>query len=409
MAAWLQNGLTRSTVWFWFYLKLWQPFLRPGISRQRTYEALHRLFSDVLGLDFDTMDLITHSETSPCVSLSEGMGRRLADLIQKRFPRTDLSFLSNLDSSGDHVLYSLSRIRARFQLCCWDNILAPVGLQCAMRDILGYAQRSRCDEIAAWSFRGIHGDRLAMDCDFFDFLFGSGYSRNHPQHCDECMTERMLILLDSNLFLGQDCGHGANMTVFEAYLRALKKKDYALDVCQHFRRVASIGTADSHTKVFYFGSIASVDGDAIGTDNSVLVVTSALHDAVRVGCYEVVEYLVLTGFNVAVTDTNGKTALDIASQYLTMSGERSQWVQIGDLLISRYSHQLDGTLQLPLGWQKFDCFNGITGYRETSVGDNINSITFKVPKTGLLDARLLALAEREGEESDLQKYLFNPI
>jgi hypothetical protein len=50
-----------------------------------------------------------------------------------------------------------------------------------------------------------------VDDSYFDFIFGSGITGHHTEHDDSCMTERLLVLLDSDVFLGQNCGHGANM------------------------------------------------------------------------------------------------------------------------------------------------------------------------------------------------------
>jgi hypothetical protein len=101
-------------------------------------------------------------------------------------------------------------------------------------------------------------------------------------------------------------------SVFEAYLRSLRIKKSAISVCRHFRRLASMQDAGPECKLFYLGSLVSVDEDQIGGELSTTPQTTTLHDAVRVSCYEVVQYLIQMGFNVIATDENNQTATDLA-------------------------------------------------------------------------------------------------
>lgn len=205
-----QFALTAS-----FYLKTWLPILQPGVSKQRAYERFHRVFVDLLGRDPDDLDHVLHLDGNQCRQLSPTNAAKLKALIQKSSLGDKNRLFAKYSSSDEHVLYALARIRSRFLPCCWMNILADSGLEDTVASALDHVQRTRCDELAAWALRGkstAHEENyLDVDDSYFDFIFGSGITGHHTEHDDSCMTERLLVLLDSDVFLGQNCGHGANM------------------------------------------------------------------------------------------------------------------------------------------------------------------------------------------------------
>ena len=180
-------------------------------------------------------------------------------------------------------------------------------------------------------------------------------------------------------------------------------------LCQHFRRIASLHTATPDSKLFYTGSLTAPDSDItqpLARAELESNWTTSLHDAVRVGNYPVVEYLVRTGFIVTARDSNNKTASELAFELASPRAKRG-YREILDLL-SQHPSNSKLKLKLPLGWDEFEIEDGV-GFRETSVAHEIHPLTFKKPRVSLLQDRNLAIAEREVKGADNQTYILNPI
>ena len=135
--------------------------------------------------------------------------------------------------------------------------------------------------------------------------------------------------------------------------------------------------------------------------------TTSLHDAVRVGNYPVVEYLVRSGFVVTARDSDNKTATDIALELATPRSKRA-YREILDFL-SQHPSNSRLKLELPLGWDRFEVENGLSGFRETSIDHVVHPLTFQKPRASLLQDRKLVIAERQVKGFDNQTYTLNPI
>ena len=218
-----------------FYLKEWFPILRPRGSRQRVFEKFHGAFSDILGLDPDKFFVHTHVDGQPCFSLSESKARILQTLILRGFPDieahhprrwrrgsyvritarilfpSDSHYSSSRSFDQTDFLYSLARLRSRFRSCCWLHMLASSWSTNSMensalsvvRSALMNVERSHCDEILAWALRNkttedfVNEERLP----FFEFLFNMRIPESKK-------TFRLLVLMESNFYLGQKLGVG---------------------------------------------------------------------------------------------------------------------------------------------------------------------------------------------------------
>lgn len=182
-----------------------------------------------------------------------------------------------------------------------------------------------------------------------------------------------------------------------------------MQVCSHFRRVASLEDATAECKFFYTGRLAGEETSSVHAVGSHQSLTTCLHDAVKVGNYPVVQYLLQTGFNVVATDSDGCTAFDLAEAKVREPGSPER-LEIFDIL-SQHPSNSKVKLDLPLGWKGFKVNQSMDGFVETSVVsiDEIDPITFIRPKVSLLQDRLLALAERAIEGEDDQIFWLNPI
>lgn len=182
-----------------------------------------------------------------------------------------------------------------------------------------------------------------------------------------------------------------------------------MQVCSHFRRVASLEDATAECKFFYTGRLASEETSSVHAAGSHQSLTTSLHDAVKVGNYPVVQYLLQTGFNVVAPDSDGCTAIDLALAKVREPGSPERF-EIFDIL-SQHPSNSKVKLNLPLGWKRFKANQSVDGFVESSVVsiDGIDPITFIRPKVSLLQDRLLALTERAIEGEDDQIFWLNPI
>lgn len=311
-----------------FYIKTWLPILRPGVSRQWVYERYHRVFVGLIGHNLEDIYLISHDPTEPCFQLHPDRMARLDVLIQ----RIRENGMDPIDPHH-HAWYALARARSRFLPCCWRSILDRSTCHLIIDIALQYIQQAGCDSSVAWALWGksVADEDHPLELDPSDFRFlVNDISEGGHRHDDLCRTERMLVLLDSDIFIGQEfepenmmfvslylcfpivkpgTNYIPHRSVFEVYLRSLVVKKSALIVCRHFRRIACMNQANPHSKLFYLGSLASLDRDVIGSSVSNSPRTTTLQDTVRAGCYEVVQYLIQIGFNVTARDVNNHLAM----------------------------------------------------------------------------------------------------
>ena len=207
-----------------------------------------------------------------------------------------------------------------------------------------------------------------------------------------------------------------NRSAFHWYLQSLPREvcHTALQVCRHFRRIATEEEAPNWAKFYLLGQLADFRDDEIVNEGD--FISTALHAAVEAINYEVVEYLVRTDFIVSVEDSFGKTALQVAESRPKISNKADHLRnnQIMALLRqskayrSRKSHPCPKMAsQLPIGWEEKK-FNSCSIYQETSIESSVDSLTFIRPRYGLLQDNRLALGQREVKGSG-QAYYIDPL
>jgi hypothetical protein len=159
------------------------------------------------------------------------------------------------------------------------------------------------------------------------------------------------------------------------------------------------------------------DGEPINEQD---LVTTALHDAVMVSNYEVVEYLVRTNFIVNVRDGAGRTGLQLAenlARHISNDTDAIKHIKTNQIIALlrqsetdyRRSYRLhpDSATTLPLGWEEVKLAIGSV-YRETSIESKADPLTFIKPRAGLLQDKRLALGQRKVAGSG-QAYYLDPL
>ena len=208
-----QISLSAASNTLFFYAKALLPFLRPSRSRQRTYEALHRVFSDLIGHELDDSNIVggpLHTVSSHCLPLSASRQHQLSRFVQK----SGISRLGMLNSKNPSdllldSLYAFARIRCRFQQCCWEKALdfdqgssRHNSMYTSIETALTYVENNCCDEVAAWALRrkSAFSFQTNQIDPYFDFLFR--HLRDPLQ--DNAKTFRLRLLLERRFFLGQE-------------------------------------------------------------------------------------------------------------------------------------------------------------------------------------------------------------
>lgn len=184
-------------------------------------------------------------------------------------------------------------------------------------------------------------------------------------------------------------------------------------ICEHFKRISECENIAPWTRFFLTGQPSDlIDDPEVETQ---AFSTTALHDAVRVSNYEVVEYLVRTNFVVEAQDTFGETALDLIfnlrnprnrilnNRILALLRQRRTKPTANSNRESHIRHP-----ELPIGWEVSIAENGSKIYQETSIGSNIDALTFEQPSAGLLDDKRLVIGERKVKGLG-QPYFLDPL
>lgn len=205
-------------------------------------------------------------------------------------------------------------------------------------------------------------------------------------------------------------------SAFQWYLQSLPRElgHTALQVCRHFRRIATEEEAPNWAKFYLLGQLPDFRDDEVVNEGE--FISTALHAAVEVINYDVVEYLVRTDFIVSVENSIGKTALQVAESRPTIS-DKSDHLRNNQIIAllrqskahrSKTSHPCQTTAnQLPIGWEETK-FTSCSVYRETSIESHVDSLTFVKPRYGLLQDNRLALGQREVKGSG-QTYYIDPL
>lgn len=187
------------------------PMLLPASPRQRLFQKYHLILSGLLGADPSATMVLTHPD-SGCLDLSARTAIRFDRLIKARGLKYSQSISVVRDVLGGSLedgegffddLYALARLRSRFPSCCWTNLLASIRSGPIIEYLLADVELNATGEILAWAFRNktsIYFDGFALR-DLCRFLSPGLYNLT-----DEQMTSRLLILLDCDLYLGQDSG-----------------------------------------------------------------------------------------------------------------------------------------------------------------------------------------------------------
>lgn len=195
--------------------------------------------------------------------------------------------------------------------------------------------------------------------------------------------------------------------MFLYFLEVLKYPGKALIVAVHFQRVAADEATPSTTKFFLMGRTSDVSSDDLEEPN-VLIMTTALHEAVKASNYPLVEYLVKTRFKLSALDNHGKTALDIATSKDQSSSANNSIIALlrQDMAYRNKSRgRRNGGI---LGWENLSLVGEplINAWRETSVDGGFDAITFIAPKTGLYESDRLTLGRIQGQN---QIYRLDPF
>ena len=223
-------------------------------------------------------------------------------------------------------------------------------------------------------------------------------------------------------------------------MSSVANEHIVLLVAQYFRGEAESDQATTESKRYYTGhlgdSFEGIPDENISETLNEQAHSTALHDAVMVGNQAAVEYFVKTGFNVTAKDDQGRTPYDLALQLskkprlaisymLSPSSRREQirahtqvpvhqstdrarnYERILNLLSQHPSYRFHRD-SLPLGWQGLVLDNQTDLFRETSIDNDIDPITFKKPRSGLLQDERIAIAKRDvNGRSEI--YWLNPI
>ncbi|KAI9694732.1 MAG: hypothetical protein M1822_000348, partial [Bathelium mastoideum] len=444
-----------------FYAKVVIPFLRPSHSRQRIYETLHGIFSDLIGFDLDDSKVVyevPHIASLQCLSLTAPRQHQLRRFMIDHALETLRDERMNTVRPGgrpfSRPLYALARLRCRFQQCCWKNMLSfhqgtsgPGSVFDSVESLLAYAEQSHCDEIAAWALRrktAFSFQQQQPDA-YFSFLF----DQVQLPWCDPAKTFRMQLLLERNFFLGQKLKashqqHGL-MSAFAWYMYSIASEDIVLRVAQYFRAQAESDYATTESKRYYSGhledSFEGVPDENHPNDYDEQCQNTALHDAVMVGNYPVVDYFIKIGFNVTARDSQGRTPCDLASQIQSeieiakgeeahkerVTARRNRTKDPGRVghtisdgethtrkyarilnLLSRHPSNKSRKDSLPLGWHRLNLHGEWPLFRETSIDTTFDPLTFREPRSGLFQEERIAIAKRYVNGKP-QTYWLNPI
>jgi hypothetical protein len=105
-----------------------------------------------------------------------------------------------------------------------------------------------------------------------------------------------------------------NSSPFRAYLSKVSNDSIAVQLCQHFHRITSLDETTpeirhylTDTSYNYGDDIAEIQESSRQHVGS----STALHDAVAVGNYSVVEYLIRTNFVVTALDEKGRSPIEL--------------------------------------------------------------------------------------------------
>ncbi|OCL05379.1 hypothetical protein AOQ84DRAFT_390893 [Glonium stellatum] len=407
LSAWLNSIGTVTKITFQYYIKRYLPSLLPRNSKQRVYDSLHYEMADFLGLDPDETRMIEHGHDS-CPQLSTQLFRYFNEQWQtyKGWKQEDLWAHH---APSPELLYSICRIRSRLKQCCWNNATSR---NIDLRFVL-FNQHDRKIplETLAWLLRGDCGLadlKTATEAPDINLQIGPwSFLTNHTLE-DEDRTLRILLYLERERNIGQliptTKGSKERKSIFRHYLEHLRDGRAAITLCQHFRRISQRENITPGARFFFTGSIDGYQQDiTAGTQETETErPTTALHDAVVVSNYPVVEYLVDTGFVIRAKDDRGHTALEVAEQ---LPSSRRDIVA---LLRSRLPPRETDRSSLPLGWEESCTQEGRMVYHETSIESNVEAVTFELPKAGLLQDNRLRLAGRT-KEGRPQTYILNPL
>lgn len=319
----------------------------------------------------------------------------------------------------EHEFYAFARLHSRFKLCCWEKHQRD--LQCF--NSREEAIRKEVSIVFAFSLLS-SSQPLIWLCRGEIALMAVDSLKQHPRqlwawlkHQGLSNTEiekRMLLFLDLGCDIGQELYLDRRReTVFRIYIQKIKHSKSRLSVCRHFRRMAATEYVSDQYRFFLTGYSPDVQGDESPSKHN--PITTALHEAVRAEAYDVVEYLVRSGFVVTVT-AKDQTPLDLAvaiesrNHILRQNGNSSNLHRIIALLQQSAKPLVRGGLShsLPIGWTAISLPKFGTAYQEDSIDSDVAALTFVKPRYGLLQDRRLALGYRK-IASQNQTYYLDPI
>lgn len=192
----------------WFWIKLKFPFLRPGSLKQQIFIDFHAIFSDILGVTANNIEVREHEGTN-CHDLSSSAKKELKKKVFRQFVTRRLPADPELRGTAlsRHALYALARLRSRFASCCWKKITNADseehdGLAATIETGLKAAEYFLADATFAWAVR----HKTAIDfeqretAELFEFLKPD----SRTFYSDDELTLRVLILLDCDFYLGQE-------------------------------------------------------------------------------------------------------------------------------------------------------------------------------------------------------------
>ncbi|KAL8811900.1 MAG: hypothetical protein Q9223_007426 [Gallowayella weberi] len=404
---------------------------REGLERRQSRNALDRyLYSDNLMTVEDRIRrilIVLHCCLNDSPHLRDRQPWRYLDY--KRFPRVPnvdnpATFKPDYDQSSmlkHYVLqlisrknradqvYAFARLRSQIPLCCWQhctlggNHCMPFTVTFKGLTLEGALSSHMALDVVAWVCRGEIGQHEVQrwnDRQNRVHLF-STFSPVYPT------TDIFLLIFENDYAIHQivQTSDGPK-TEFLRYLLELREPEEALVLAVHFQRIAAKEESSLEKKYFLTGRTSDVcsseEFEGFASPNF----STALHDAVKVNNYPLVEYLVKTGFNVSARDAQKKLALEFAAEIEGPSSAKNSIIALLRQNSRNQGLQRGKSPESPpLGWERLHQKPGMDVWRETSIEGHFDAISFIEPKTGLHDSDRLTLGRIQGED---QIYRLDP-
>ncbi|KAF1964384.1 hypothetical protein BU23DRAFT_63265 [Bimuria novae-zelandiae CBS 107.79] len=325
-------------------------------------------------------------------------------------------------------IYAMFRLRSRIPLCCLRHSgLTANHLQLAM-------EKDCCFAVLAWGFRGCIGIEesatISMD------VLGAWISQQRRKHSDAWkvtnIVMRLLLLLESGCKLEYPlptkAGPKSVLRIMLEMIYDLKHdtaREIFVDSLLRLQLVAiDQERSDSMRSSLRYFLTGTGISDCLGEPNESDAVgwTTMLHEAINIPMYNLVEAVVLNGFEISALDAQGQTAYQCIAALkrdLGSHGNAALDLDRIEALLSQSSiatwtpvqtHAQDqrSTLALPMGWEVSTVSRKVYNrsarrrskiithqQRSAYISRHFNSLTLKRPTFSFFSDQRLALGFRK--------------